>query len=62
MGISQEWREAKKTLYPLGFNSMDIEIDFERIKKEDAWWWLSKIMTAYYALNTPIGDLDSGLL
>lgn len=55
MGVSQEWREAKKTLYPLGFNRMDIEIDFERIKKEDAWWWLSKIIRILRERPRPLG-------
>lgn len=56
------WTELRKDLFPIGLKKMDIEIDIDRIHKEEAYWWISKIMAAYYALNTPIGDLDSGLL
>jgi hypothetical protein len=41
---------------------MDIEIDLERIRGEDAWWWLSKVMIAYYALKAVEDSMDSGLL
>jgi hypothetical protein len=41
---------------------MDIELDLERIRGEDAWWWLSKVMIAYYALRSVEDHLDSELL
>lgn len=58
----KSWAEMRMYLYPQMFKGMDIEIDLERIQKEEAWWWISKIMNAYYALNTQYDDLDSGLL
>lgn len=41
---------------------MDLELDVERIMREEAWWWIQKIMAAYRAIQTRQGALDSGLL
>ncbi len=41
---------------------MEIELDMERIMREEAWGWLKKISKALRELEQVDGSLDSGLL
>jgi hypothetical protein len=41
---------------------MEIELDMDRIMREEAWVWLKKISKALRELERIDGSLDSGLL